>query len=199
MIFSGKCLLTVLVWLSIADSPRIEGLTSRGIRSVDFGDFTYSSESWGQKIKLKNGEYKEKDAPDDPRSHLYTTTKLVVLMYADLDGVGDDEAIVALRTELNGSMPVAMDYYVFAYRHGRPVQLFHQWQEGPNGLCLRKRSLSITAARWDDPPIPHCCPKYTERKIYKWGGSEFVPISRRKWKNYPFQHPKSFERLLSCR
>lgn len=168
-------------------------------RSVNFRDFTYLSESWGRKIKLQHGEYKEKDDPDDTRSRLYTTTKLVALKYSDLDGDGDDEAVVALRTELSGSMPVAMDYYVFAYRYGRLVQLFHQWQEGPEGLCVRNRSLSVTAALWDDPPIPHCCPKYTERKIYKWRGSKFVIISRRLWKNDPFQHPKSFARLTSCR
>ena len=198
MIFGGECLLTVLVWLSIVNSPSIEGLQSRGIRSVSFRDFTYSSESWGKKIKLKNGEYKEKDDPDDSRSRSYTRTKLIILKYTDLDGGGDDEAIVALRTELNGSMPVAMDYYVFAYRNGRPVQLFHQWHEGPNGLCVRQRSLSITAALWDHPPIPHCCPKYTERKIYQWRSSKFVVTSRRLWNNYPFQNPKSFHRLTSC-
>jgi hypothetical protein len=199
MIFGGKGLLTVLVWLSIFTSSLSEARKSRGIRSENFRDFTFFSENWGRNIKLQHGEYKEKDDPDDPRSRLYTTTKLVVLEYSDLDGGGDDEAVVALRTELNGSMPVAMDYYVFAYQYGRSVQLFHRWQEGPEGLCVRNRSLSITAALWDDPPVPHCCPKYTERQIYKWRGSKFVVISRRLWKNYPFQHPKSFDRLTTCR
>ena len=197
MKFRVKHAVILLVCLLTIASPPIEARQSRKIRSVDFHNSTYFSESWGRNIELKRGQYTEKDDPDDARSRLYTTTTLVTLKYSDLDGGGDDEAVVALRTEHNGSMPESMDYYVFAYRQGKPVRLFHIWQEGPLGICVRNRSLSITAAVWD-PSVPHCCPKYTERKTYRWRGSLFVLTSRRLWKNYPFQQPKSFDRLKSC-
>jgi hypothetical protein len=186
-----KLLLLLLIIMLIGAVPA-KGRPKRGIRSVDLYNFTYLSESWGDNISLSRGEYKKKDPGSES---LYTRSKLVSLKYFDFNNDAKEDAAVAIRTLVNGSMQVAMDYYVFEYRSGRPQQIFHKWQEGPEGLCVNGNNLVITAALWDEADA-HCCPSYTEKKIYKWKSKTFVVALRRQWKNYPFQHPGRLERLL---
>jgi hypothetical protein len=60
----------------------------------------------------------------------------------NLDGAGDDEAIVALRTELNGSMPVAMDYYVFALPQWKAGSVISPVARGAE-RSLRQKPISV--------------------------------------------------------
>lgn len=183
-------ILSLLMWSVELPAKSRPALT---IRSVDFRNFTFEkSGSWNGKLILRNGSYQEKD----PTS-LYQTAKLVALRFVDIDDDRKEEAVVAIRSNFPGSMPVAMDYYVFAYRDGTAYQVFHKWQEGPEGICIRGKSLIIVAAVWEDTDA-HCCPSYTERRVYRWSGGQLKVASRRAWKNYPFQYPGRLRRANPC-
>ena len=160
--------------------------TKDGIRSVNFSNFTYELDP-RNKIVLRNGLSREEE-------------KLIRLTYVDINGDGREEAVIVIRDLEPGSGPISMQYFVYDFHKGSARQIFHEWKEGPNGLCIRGQSLMITAASWADDrvPIPHCCPEYTERKIYQLRGSTFVVTSRRRWKNYPFQHADILKKLSRC-
>jgi hypothetical protein len=181
-------ILAIGVELSFAQSQR-------GIRSVDFYNFTYKVDGRA-KVTLKNGRYKKKYFPD---SNALFTSKLAVLKYADFDGDGEEEAVVLIQSrDSGGSSHGDNDYFVFAYRAGKPRQIFHEYREGPEGLCLKNRSIIITAEAWEGISVPHCCPPFTETKIYRWRGSHFALVKTYRQKNYPGQNPQQFKQARRC-
>jgi hypothetical protein len=168
----------------------------KGIRSVDFYNFTY--ETWNGEAKLKNGWYKIKD--EDCRSCV-STCKLILLKYVDLNFDGKGEAVVVIRGTSYGSEPVGTDYYVFEYRNSKALLLFHEEREGKEGICVKNHSLIIIGPAWEGDQVlhvPHCCPPFTETKVYRWRGSAFVPVKTYQRKNYPFQNPQQLERARRC-
>lgn len=167
-------------------SPGVHG-ADRGIRSVDFRNFTYDSESIGGYISLRNGVFSQKDVIGQGAS----TASLESVQYTDLIGDGNEQAVVRIVTHQTGSMPVAVDCYVFEYSVGAAHQIFHQWQEGPAAVCVHGRTLRIVAAYWDRGD-PHCCPSFTETKSYRWSGTEFVVVSRHTLLDHPFQRRDPF-------
>jgi hypothetical protein len=180
-------ILAIGVELSFAQSRR-------GIRSVDFYNFTYDLEN-GSKVRLKNGNYK-KYSPD---SDTTSTSRLEVLRYADLTGDGIEEAVVLIQSsQTGGSNHGDNDYFVFAFRAGKPRQIFHKYREGPEGLCLKNGSIIITAEAWEGIHVPHCCPPFTETKIYRWRGSQFALVKTYRQKNYPGQNLKLFQKAKRC-
>lgn len=166
-----------------------------GIHSIDFRNFTYDLYNW-KKVKFVNGHYKEIDKTDGT---IYFKGELAILKYADFNGDGKEEAIVLIQSgETRGSNHGDNDYFVFAYRAGKPRQIFHEHREGKEGLCLKNRSITIVAEAWEGIPVPHCCPPFTETKTYRWQGSRFVLIKTDRQKNYPGQNPKLFAEAKRC-
>jgi len=180
--------------LALSNVRSIVAQTKDGIRSVDFYNFTYELDPHN-KIVLRKGIITRESLP-----HLFSENRLILLRYVDFNGDGSEEAVIAIRDLEPGSMPISMDYFVYDFYKRSARQIFHESQEGPKGLCIRGHSLVITAASWADDrvPVPHCCPEYTERKIYQLRGSTFVVTSRRRWKNYPFQHSAIYKKLSRC-
>src|SRR5262245_47688802 len=178
----------------LSRSTPIFAQAKNSIRSVDFYNFTYELDPHN-KIVLRKGLSRDEVLP-----HLFSEEKLILLKYIDFNDDGKDEAVIAIRDFEPGSMPISMDYFVYDFYEGSARQIFHEWHEGPKGLCIRGRSLIITFVSWTDDrvPVPHCCPEYTERKIYQLRGSRFVITSRRRFKNYPFEHPKIYKKLSRC-
>jgi hypothetical protein len=189
---------SLLLFLALLPAASVEvslAQTKRGIRSVDFYNFTYEL-AGRAKVTLKNGSYKKNYARD---SNTISTSKLLVLKYADFDGDGKEEALMLIKSkDTGGSNHGDNDYFVFAYRAGKPRQIFHEYREGPEGLCLKNRSIIIIAEAWKDAPIPHCCPPFTETKVYRWRGSDFAVVKTYRRKNFPFQNPKLFEKARRC-
>ena len=179
----------ILLVIALAGSPDLGGGgTLRGIRSVDFRNFTYYSESIGGYVTLRHGFFSQKDVIGEGAS----TVSLESVQYAALTGDGSQQAVVVILTHLTGSMPTAVDCYVFEYSGATARPIFHQWQEGPAVACVQGRALRIVAASWDRRDA-HCCPSFTETKRYRWIGGEFVVVSARTLLNHPFQRRNPFQ------
>jgi hypothetical protein len=147
----------------------------RGIRSVDFSNFTYRL-SGREKATLKNGKYKEKyeDFKD-----LYFTRELLMLGYADFNSDGNDEAVVLILSKDIGSGHGDYDYFVYEFVNGRARQIFHEYYEGGKRFRIQNRSLIISGESWNsDLHQPHCCPPFIETKVYRWRGSGLVLVKR---------------------
>jgi hypothetical protein len=156
-----------------------------GIRSVDFRNFTYRREAkpnsniWGMSVEPKTivlrrgrnmvkGEY---------TSGEYGST-LDTIKYVDFDGDGKEEAFVVVGTsqEVAGAY-WEQDYFVFAYRNGAPVPVFHEYRYKPSGVRVVGRSIIISAYLWGEND-GHCCPSAIETATYRWRGTGFVRVSR---------------------
>src|SRR5262245_50766408 len=139
--------LFLLGYLSLLSrSMPIFAQTKNGIRSVDFYNFTYRVDRHN-KIVLRKGLSRDESLPRYEE-------KLILLKYVDFNGDGKEEAVIAIRDLEPGSAPISMNYFVYDSYKGSPRQIFHESHEGPKGLCIRGRSLIITAASWTDDQVP---------------------------------------------
>jgi hypothetical protein len=158
---------TCFLVLSVADAS---GQNKRGIRSVDFRNFSYESD--GREVVLRDGKFSEGDDAS------WLAYKLDDVKYVDFDGDGIEEAFVIVDFRTSGTSDNAKDYYVFAYRGGKPRVIFHEWREKPRGVRVNGRSLIIAAPFWRDGGL--CCPSGVETSIYRWRGARFVRVSRKR-------------------
>ena len=155
--------------LTLAAAPA-SGHGRRGIRAVDFGNFTYQAD--GSRFVLRGGKYSEGgDAA-------WFSRRLADVKYLDFDGDGDDEAFVVIDYRTSGTLDNAKDYYVFSYRGGRPRMVLHEWREKPWDARLRGGSIIIVASFWRGGGL--CCPSGLETSVYRRRGSQFVRVSRKR-------------------
>lgn len=164
---------------SVSPSVRVNDATSQneravntnqaaqGIRSVDFGNFIYREASSGSVI-LRNGRY---DGGGETLG-----SRLDAIEYADFDGDNQEEAVVAIRTDINGSAHYDVDYYVFTYRDGAPHQVFHQLYNKPYEMRIEDRRLIIVIPTDDARNADY----YIEEVTYTWRGSGMVFESSRR-------------------
>lgn len=152
--------------------------TGRGIRSVDFRNFTYTSvESDGRTTRLVLRKGKNMSPGISTPSEY--GSQLEYVKYIDFDGDGNEEAVVSIVTTMEGAGAYWWGhYYVFAYRNGAPVQVFHENPYQADGIRVVGKSLVMSAPFWGEGD-PNCCPSATEVTIYQWRGSGFVQVSRR--------------------
>jgi hypothetical protein len=144
--------------------------SAQTIRSVDFRNFDYDSGASIDKIVLRDGIYLKGTPPSQDRS------RIVKLVYVDLDGDWREEAAIVIETAVSGSMGMCRDYYVFAYRNGAAKQVFHEWRERGERMHIRGKRIEITGPLWEQDA--HCCPSFRETVSYRWEKSAFVVVSR---------------------
>ena len=151
--------------------------TNKGIRSVDFRNFTFERAAGDgsiMRIVLRNGE----NTTPATDTLMGRGSELKFVRYVDFDGDGNEEALVAINTwfEAAGSYEED-DYYVFAYRDGSPVQIFHEGRPKSQGIRVVGKSLVISAPYWRAQD-PDTSPYATEITVYRWRGNGFVRVSR---------------------
>ena len=157
--------------------------TGRGIRGVDFANFTYDlsgsdCQMFGRRVKVRNGEFG--NFGGDGGFGIDTN-----VVYGDLTGDGQDEAVV--RTACGLMHPVEQAY-IYTMLNGKPV-LLTRLQSGERGnggilmghLCegcrdgLRIENGSLVVERmWGYA----CCPEYIETKTYRWNGRKLTQIGK---------------------
>jgi len=142
----------------------------RGIRSVDFRNFTF--ETSGGKFVLRDGKYYEGEA-----GSWYRRT-LSRVEYVDFNRDGYDEAFVVIDYRTSGTLDNAQDYYVFTYRRGTAQPAFHEWREKPQNARVKSRNVVLAAPFWKDGGL--CCPSGIETSVYAWRNAHFVRV-RRSW------------------
>jgi hypothetical protein len=163
--------LTVSLCLLIIFAGHVHAQRSRGIRSVDFRNFTYQPSWVGDgRVTLRNGQFTDENG---------AMTELVAVEYADFNGDGQEDAAIAIGSEVQGTMAYVEDYYVYTYRNGALNQALYVQREKPKGMRVVGRSLLIAAPFWRSRDA-HCCPSFDETVTYKWKGEKMVVASRRR-------------------
>lgn len=159
--------------------------TSPSIRSVDFGNFTYSAEpvcpEGPKSFTLTNGKVRQGGVCDG--------VVLVYLDYGDATGDGMDEAIAVLTSVTKGS---AIPYYVYVFTldHQQPKLLwaFATGDRADGGLRqVRARGGELTIDLYGKEKViggklyaddgstgGACCPTHFTRTTYKWQRNAFT-------------------------
>ncbi len=171
------------------------GNTSAGqnnIRRIDFRNFTYHLEKTscakmlGRSIvQVRNGKF------GDP-TDVYFGVDTDGIAYGDLTGDGHDEAIII--TYCGGMHPIEQAF-VYTMKNGR-VLLLTKLEEGDrafggivrshlcqgcsNGINIQSGLLTVERM-WGNAA---CCPKYIEKKTYRWNGRRLVQVGRNQRKRF---------------
>jgi hypothetical protein len=152
------------------------------IRSVNFENFTYPEIGSRGKFTLKDGQ---EPTDSDPRS-------LVDVIYGDVTGDGEEEALVVHSQSTGGS---AIPYFVYVYtmNRGKPKLLwsFYAGERGDGGLRqvygeggglvveLYGRDRVVNGGTSvEEDNIGVCCPKFYTRSRYEWRGGRFRLIAK---------------------
>jgi len=161
------------------------GDAHRGIRAVDFRNFTYDEACVGEgrRITVTNGEFSQGDEMD----RIFFA--VIDVAYGDLTGDGVDEAIV--RTICNtGGTGQFSDGSVFVMRAGKPVEVatLGIGDRADGGIHdLRIENARIVVERYGQEHSGACCPEYIETYRLRLDGTRLAsagPTTRRAFQRY---------------
>lgn len=148
------------------------------IRKVDFRNFRYAPECLRNEdgtrgnLTTQDGKFERNEEFDK----LHFTVNEVV--YGDLTGEGEPEAVVLTACNTGGSGTLT-EAYVYNLQAGRATEIARvdSGSKAYGGIV----SLEITPGvlmveRYaTDEDGPHCCPKYIDTQRLRWDGAKLVP------------------------
>jgi hypothetical protein len=170
MRFSQVMRLSLLIGVCLLLSVTVSAQKTRGIRSVDFRNFTYEAD--GSKFALRDGKYYEGDGVT---WHSYA---LLRLQYLDFDRDGRDDAFVVVDFRTSGTFDHGQEYYVFAYGLGAARMIFHESREKPFNVRVAHRRIVIASPFWKNSGL--CCPSGIETSVYIWRDARFIRVSHKR-------------------
>ena len=168
-------LLVLLLTLVTTSSGQV-GDSQRGIRAVDFRNFTFSTSCIedGARLTVTNGVF-ERTAEDDP---LYFEVRSVV--FGDLTRDGEDEAVVETLCNTGGTGQFA-DGTIFTMRGGKPVSIgtLGMGDRADGGIhSIRIDAGVLVVDRYGQENSGACCPEYIETERFRYDGKGLVPVAR---------------------
>jgi hypothetical protein len=175
------------------------------LASFDFKNFTYPlPRGWqnpdGSDLTLTNGKvtpvskFIDEDMEDDAKAEARATRRIgmsyVTTKYIDLNGDGNDEAIVILKVETTGNA-IPQLVYVYEWKNDQPELIwnFRTGDRADGGLKdIRVENGEVVLELYgqdrfvlgqtetgkitgDEEQL--CCPTYFTRTTYKWNGGSF--------------------------
>jgi hypothetical protein len=160
------------------------GVTKRNIRSVDFQNFDYASNCFGENapaevIHVSKGQANNEDEEfwaDKP-------------VYGDLKGDGQEEAVVVLSCHPSGMSPnvVSSEIFIFEMSQGGPKVLAKlppsYWKnERVAGAKVGNKQLAVDFLEVGDNGS-RACPEWIVTTKFRWNGSRFVNAAESRRKN----------------
>jgi hypothetical protein len=186
--------------------------TASPLGKFDFKNYTYPlPHGWqnpdgSSDIKLVNGKVTPnagkvtEDMSDEEKAAIKAQRRIgmsfVTVKYMDLTGDGQDEALVVLKVETEGSA-IPQIGYIFSWKGNAPelIWSFRTGDRADGGLKdVRAENGMMTVelygqdrfllggnetGRITDDREQLCCPTSFTRSIYKWNGSSFVLQGKR--------------------
>jgi hypothetical protein len=140
------------------------------ITKIDFRNHTYSSAGFGSEpVTLKNGKFLD---------HGDFGTHFNSVEYADFNNDRENEAVVSIGTDIDGSTAYIEDYFVYAYQKEQLKELYHTARENPHQkVKVVGNTMVITAPHWG-PDDPHSSPSDIETTTYGWKDGAITELSK---------------------
>lgn len=173
----GRIVMTVIA-CGVLAAPALAqvGDSQKGIRSVDFRNFTFSPAcvEQGSKVTVKDGVFQRAD-PDDS---VYFEVRDVI--YGDLTRDGVDEAVVETICNTGGTGQFS-DGTVYTMRGGKPVEIAalgigDRADGGIHGIRIEDGVLVVE--RYGQENSGACCPEYIETERFRYDGKRFVAAGK---------------------
>src|SRR5882762_1192119 len=178
----------LLLSLIIALTSTAQATPVRSIRDIDFRNFTYSRLptrkcSMGT-VRLHDGKYGSTANFSPrviPRGGCWSVGVAPVI-YGDVTGDGQEEAMVVLYAEVGGTESCE-DVFIYSLKNGRPVLLWKFWtgdraeggliklsaEDGKLVVELAGKNKFIGSNYFgDDTANGLCCPTLITRSKYQW-------------------------------
>ncbi len=186
--------------------------TTSPLGTFDFRNYTYPlPRGWqnpdgSDEIKLVNGKVTPnagkvtEDMSDEEKAAVRAQRRIgmsfVTTKYMELTGDGEDEALVILKVETEGSAIPQMGY-IFSWKGDAPelIWSFRTGDRSDGGLKnVRAENGMMTielygqdrfllggneTGKITDDREQLCCPTYFTRSVYRWNGSTFVMQGKR--------------------
>jgi hypothetical protein len=153
---------------------------SNDIRKVDFLNFTYQPAciEESEKIKATNGEYSRGNVDDPSADRVYF--KIMDVVYGDLTGDGQEEAIVTTLCNTGGTGQFT-DGIIFTMRGGKPAAIGSlgmgdRAYGGIDGVVIEKGMLKVS--RYTTESGGACCPEFVETQAYRLSGNKLVEVGK---------------------
>lgn len=166
---------------------------SNSIRKIDFLNFTYSPACIGgdEKIRARNGEYSVGSADDPSADRIYF--KIMDVVYGDLTGDGQEEAVVTTLCNTGGTGQFT-DGIIFTLRGGRPVSLGtlgmgDRADGGIDSVAIERGQLRVS--RYGTVTGGACCPEYIETQAYRLSGNKLIEVGKPIRKEIAQEEPSS--------
>lgn len=159
-------------------TPPATGPVVDSIRKVDFRNFRYTPECLRNEdgtrgsLTTQDGEFERNEEFDK----LHFTVNQVI--YGDLTGEGQPEAIVLTACNTGGSGTLT-EGYVYNLQAGRAAEIARvdSGSKAYGGIVSLEitRGALIVERYATDEDGPHCCPKYIDSQRLRWNGATLVP------------------------
>ena len=154
----------------------LAAVSAAGIRTVDFNNFTYPADLLNGSgargtLTLRNGTF----AFEDKANYVKVECGHRKVVYGDLTGDGQDEAVVTLWCSTGGT-GFFTEAYVYAMQNGH-AKLLTSLAGGDRGdqgiyrVSIANQQLMIVRG---DVTEGVCCPDRFTETAYKWNGKSFV-------------------------
>jgi hypothetical protein len=151
------------------------GAAQNDIRNVDFKNFTYDAEFCGgesaSRITVKNGEFAEEKEVDGYTDRMYFS--VFGFTYGDLDGDGNDEAVVLSLCNTGGTGNFT-EAYIFTMRNGEPLKIvtLEGGDRADGGMREARIEKGTLIMETNDPGEfgGACCPEIVVTRTYKLKG-----------------------------
>jgi hypothetical protein len=168
--------------------------TATDIRKIDFLDFTYPSplcsreygkQGIGKTVRVRQGEFKNRN--------VYFTVDKDAILYGDVSGDGQDDAIVPVNCGATGANFSRSEFYVYTIKNGRAALLAEitdrelerdyrrfypetetYWGTAANGLKVGDGKIAIDVLA----DGPHASPKHVATMDYRLSGGHLSVVDK---------------------
>ena len=155
------------------------------IRDVDFQNFTYDADFCGgeegnsTKITVKDGKFYKETKEDDFVDRMYYS--VYGLEYGDLDGDGNEEAVILSMCNTGGTGNFT-EAYVYSMKDGKPIRimLLSGGDRADGGLrkaWIENRVLTVESSDAGETGGA-CCPEFIVTNKYRLVGKRLEEVGK---------------------
>ena len=168
---------TLLILLSLTFLLGLSASAQSEIRKVDFANFTYNVQIFetSEKLTVKDGNF-DRNSEEDK---LYFSAS--VSSYGDLDGDGNEEAVVLTIMNTGGTGNFS-NGIIFTMKGGKPVVLgeFEGGDRAYGGLVDAKIINKLLVIQQYDVGESGgaCCPEFIVTTKHQWKAGKLVPVGK---------------------
>jgi hypothetical protein len=180
-----QAFLLLLLFFLICGACGVREKAKQDIRKTDFRNFDYRTcfDEEGKTTHVTDGKFSQEPQSAEFRSSVYFEVRDVV--FGDLDGDGNDEAVVSTLCNGGGSGQFS-DGLVYRLENNKPMQIGNlgEGDRAIDGIHeIRFANGQLEVDRYGGQSGA-CCPDYIETTAFRLKGKELIPTGKPEQRDY---------------